>query len=736
MISEKTKNKIKESRRLKFLIAIVTVALIVLMFPKGESLESEVTVGTVWIQEDLIAQFTFEVLKPNEEYLREQLNAAAEVKPIFIYDKDASEKALDSLNKYRSELFDLIDDNESITQEVYTFNTFLSNKSLETLWAIRKDEFKLLKAYNRTLADVFNAAKNALNRVYKRGVLSVNYGEIDGDTIAVREGKFEREFNKARYLDKEAASKEIERYAKNVLSTNPDIVNAATELANHFLVPSINYSDTYTKEAKESAQEKVSRNTDIVNENELIVAKHNRISDEIKRKIDSYREARGEITSFWTKFAQALGKVMHIILILTLLSIYIFLFRKRIFYDNYKILLLAIVILLISFFAFLVEQLNVDSPVQFLVLVPVASILITIIFDSRIGFYTTIIVALIAGGLRGNDYVFSVMHIIAGALAAFTVRDIKNRNQIFRSFIFILTGYWLSIIAFGLERFASPIQLLVDGAFAASNALISPILAYGLIIFFEQAFKITTDLTLLELTDFNNPVLKELARKAPGTFTHSMTIGSMVESAAEDINANPLLARVGAYYHDIGKSLDPEAFVENQMNNVNIHESLKPEKSAELIIDHVNQGIELAKESKLPKEIIDFIPMHHGTMVVSYFLQKAEEELGKDNVNPDDYRYPGPRPNTKETALVMLADACESTVRSMNDPDAQKVENVINKLIQYRIEDGQLDDSPLTFKDITKIKESFLNVLIGQHHKRIRYPKQDEMENDTSKKAE
>jgi hypothetical protein len=145
MISEKTKNKIKESRRLKFLIAIVTVALIVLMFPKGESLESEVTVGTVWIQEDLIAQFTFEVLKPNEEYLREQLNAAAEVKPIFIYDKDASEKALDSLNKYRSELFDLIDDNESITQEVYTFNTFLSNKSLETLWAIRKDEFKLLK---------------------------------------------------------------------------------------------------------------------------------------------------------------------------------------------------------------------------------------------------------------------------------------------------------------------------------------------------------------------------------------------------------------------------------------------------------------------------------------------------------------------------------------------------------------------------------------------------------------
>ena len=732
MISDNTKLRIKESRRLKLLIVLITVALIVLMFPKGESLESEVTVGSVWIEEDLIAQMTFEVLKPQDEYLREQMAAAAEIKPIFVYDNDASEKAIDSLNKYRGDLIDIIDKNDRITQEVYTFNKFLSSKSLEILWAIRKDEFKLLKLYNRTLTDVFNVAKNAVNRVYRRGLFDRTYEEIDGDTIAVREGKFEREYLKTRYLDKNAARTEVERYIQNVFSTNPDMVNTVAELTNHFIIPSLTYSETATNEARESAKGKISRNTDIVNENELIVAKHNRISDSIKRKIDSYREARGEITGFWTKFAQALGKVMHIILVLTLLSIYIFLFRKKIFYDNYKILLLAIVIVFISFIAFLVEQVNVDAPVQFLVLVPVASILITIIFDSRIGFYTTIIVALIAGGLRGNDYVFSVMHIIAGALAAFTVRDIKNRNQIFRSFIFILSGYWLSIIAFGLERFASPFQLLIDGAFAASNALISPVLAYGLIIFFEQAFKITTDLTLLELTDFNNPLLKDLARKAPGTFTHSMTIGSMVESAAEEINANPLLARVGAYYHDIGKSLDPETFVENQLNNENVHEQLKPGKSAGLIIDHVNQGIELAKEHKLPQEIIDFIPMHHGTMVVSYFLQKAKEELGEENVNPDDFRYPGPRPSTKETALVMLADACESTVRSMTEPDAKKVENVINNLVKIRVEDGQLNDCPLTFKDITKIKKSFLNVLIGQHHKRIRYPKQDEMENVSS----
>jgi len=335
------------------LITIFTVALIVLMFPKGESLESEVTVGSIWIQEDLIAKLTFEVLKPSEEYLREQLNAASDVKQIFVYDKDALEKALDSLNKFRADFFDFIDEHENLTEDLYSFNDVLSNKSFETLWAIRKDEFKLLKLYNRTLADVFNVAKNAIKKIYRRGLIDVNHSDIESDTIAVREGKFEREYLKTRYLDQTAFKTEVERYIQNVFSTNPDMVNAVSELTNNFLLPSLRYSEESTNEARESAKEKISRNTDIVNENELIVAKHNRISDVIKLKIDSYREARGEITGFWTKFAQALGKVMHIILILTLLIIYIYLFRKHIFYDNFKILLLSIVILFISLFAFL-----------------------------------------------------------------------------------------------------------------------------------------------------------------------------------------------------------------------------------------------------------------------------------------------------------------------------------------------------------------------------------------------
>jgi len=408
--------------------------------------------------------------------------------------------------------------------------------------------------------------------------------------------------------------------------------------------------------------------------------------------------------------------------------VYLMLFRKRIFYDNNKLILIALIFVFVAFTTFLVNQVKVQAPIHLLIFLPAASMLITIIFDSRMGFYSTVVLALIVGALRGNDYTFATMNMIAGGLSVYTVRDIKNRSQIFRSFLIILLGYTASIIAFGLERFAPVDSMLIEFAFAGSNALISPALTYGLLIFFEKMFHITTDLTLLELSNYDRPLLKDLARKAPGTFNHSMTMGTMSETAAESIGANPLLARVGAYYHDIGKTITPQNYVENQLDNQNVHENLTPEESAQLIVSHVEEGIQLAKDNNLPQEIIDFIPMHHGTMTMTYFYERAKKLYGEDKVKIDDYRYPGPKPNSKEAAIIMLADGCESAVRSIEEPDSEKVENVIDGIFNSRIDDGQIDDSPVTYSDITKMKETFLSILLGQHHRRIRYPKQEEME--------
>lgn len=726
------KTKLRQSLRIKFLIVFLTIILIVMMFPSGESIESEVTVGSIWIQDDLIASTTFEILKNNDTYEKEKMIAASHVQPIFLRDNSIASVSIDSIKKYNTLIPRLISA-KPVNGEVVN-NTFLSDNSFNVLLRFKNKptSFKDVRIFS--LTELLRASRDILERIYQRGLLNLAYKEINKDSISVRDGKYERIFPKTLYLDRESANVYLTNLLKIYVGNNTELNEALTEYILFFLKPNIIYSYELTEAAIRNAKERVPRNIGIVNENERIIAKHDRITPEAKLKIDSYRIAKGEEIGFWSTFLQSLGKFIHILIIILLLIIYIYLFRKKIFNDNIKILLIAIIILFISFLTYLIYSLNVSAPVELLVIVPVASMLLTIIFDSRIGFYGTVVISLIVGALRGNDYAFSLMNIVAGGLAAYTVRDIKNRTQIFRSFLYILIGYFSSIIAFSLERFASIDQMLVSFAFAASNALISPVFTYGLIIFIERIFNITTDLTLLELTDFNHPLLKELARTAPGTFNHSMVVGTVVETTAEAIGANPILARVGAYYHDIGKTLNPDGFVENQISSENIHETLTPEQSVTLIRNHVIKGIELAEKNKLPKEIIDFIPMHHGTMIITFFYEKAKKLYGEELVDINDYRYLGPKPNTKETALVMLADACESTIRSLTESDSQKVENIINNIINARIEDGQLDDAPLTFRDISKIRQSFYKILIGQHHKRIRYPNQEDLESNKEDK--
>ncbi|MFH1198243.1 MAG: HDIG domain-containing metalloprotein [bacterium] len=720
--------RISRSRRIKLLIVIISLLLIVLMFPKGESLEYEVAIGSIWMQDDLISSQTFEILKETEVYNTEVANAEKEVNLIFVRDNGIPRVALDSLKNYSNYLIRKIDE-DIFDQEINNSSkTFLAKGNYQALKNTREKENRLLADNKTRLSTFFAFCENLIEHIYQKGLLNRGYDEINEDTFSVRDGKFEKVFAKNNFYDPGSALRFFETNINKQFGDDESLNAALVEYIYHFALPDIIYSTEETNKAKEQARNSISQNVGFVNENERIVAKHDRITKEIKRKIDSYRVAKGVGTGFWGRFAQNLGKFLHTVLIMMLFSIYIFLFRKKIFYDNAKILLISIVILFVCFITFLVQQIEVQAPVEFLIIVPVAPMLITIIFDSRIGFYSVIVSSLITGALVGNDYTFTLMNIVAGGLAAYTVRDIKNRTQIFRSFFYILIGYVISIVAFGLERYSSVENILMSSAFAASNALISPILTYGLIIFVEKIFKITTDLTLLELSDFNSPILRQLAKNAPGTFTHSVTIGSLVENAAQAIGASPILARVGAYYHDVGKSLNPESFVENQMGGENPHAEMEPEKSAALIIEHVKEGIKLAEEDNLPQVIIDFIPMHHGTMVVSYFYETAKNKYGLENVDIMKYRYPGPKPNTKETALVMLADACESTVRSMSDPEPQKVENVINNLFKNRIEDNQLDECPLTLHDLNKIKESFLKILISHHHKRIRYPNQDKME--------
>lgn len=711
----------------KIAIAIVTVTLIAMMFPKGESIESEVTEGTVWLNDDLIADFSFPIIKSEEVYKSELRAAEKKVYPVFVKNPEIVTESIDSLKSYNNFLIEVLDYSANNDSVELINSTFLSNSAFNLFQSIRMKERNLIKSGVYKLRNLFSAAEFVLNKVYKKGVLNINDGEETKDSIAIRVGNVDEIAPIYKFLFFNSAQEKIAREIKK-FNYPDELEKALTEYTMHFLFPNLVYNEELTNEEIKQEENNVSRYSGIVNENERIIAKHERISKEIKLKIDSYKEAKGDTVAKEGLFLQFIGKFIHIGLLLALLTVYLMLFRKRIFYDNNKLILISLIFVFVAFITFLVSQIKVQAPIHLLIFLPAASMLITIIFDSRMGFYSTVILALIVGALRGNDYTFATMNMIAGGLSVYTVRDIKNRSQIFRSFLIILLGYTASIIAFGLERFAPVDSMLIEFAFAGSNALISPALTYGLLIFFEKMFNITTDLTLLELSNYDRPLLKDLARKAPGTFNHSMTMGTMSETAAESIGANPLLARVGAYYHDIGKTITPQNYVENQLDNQNVHENLTPEESAQLIVSHVEEGIQLAKDNNLPQEIIDFIPMHHGTMTMTYFYERAKKLYGEDKVKIDDYRYPGPKPNSKEAAIIMLADGCESAVRSIEEPDSEKVENVIDGIFNSRIDDGQMDDSPITYSDITKMKETFLSILLGQHHRRIRYPKQEEME--------
>ncbi len=593
MLSEKIKPR---SLFYKIALALATVILIAMMFPKGESIESEVSEGTVWLNDDLIAEISFPIIKSEEIYQSELRAAENKVYPVFISNSGMIAKSIDSLKNYSNFLIEDLDNSANNDSIQIINSTFLSTSAFKMFQSIRLKERNLIKSGVYNLRNLFSAAGFVLNKVYKKGVLNINDGEETKDSIAIRVGNVDEIAPVGKFLFFNQALEKIAREIKR-FNYPDELEEALTEYTVHFLFPDLVYNEDLTNEEIEQKKNNVSRYSGIVNENERIIAKHERISKEIKLKIDSYKEAKGDTVAKEGLFLQFIGKFIHISLLLSLLTVYIMLFRKKIFYDNNKLILISLIFVSVSFSVFLINQIEVQAPIHFLIFLPAASMLFTIIFDSRMGFYCTVILALIAGALRGNDYTFATMNMIAGGLSVYTVRDIKNRSQIFRSFLIILLGYTLSIIAFGLERFAPVDSMLVEFAFAGSNALISPVLTYGVLIFFEKMFNITTDLTLLELSNYDRPLLKDLARKAPGTFNHSMTMGTMGETAAESIGANPMLARVGAYYHDIGKTIIPQNYVENQLDNQNVHENLTPEESAQLIVSHVEEGIQLGKDN-------------------------------------------------------------------------------------------------------------------------------------------
>jgi putative nucleotidyltransferase with HDIG domain len=345
-----------------------------------------------------------------------------------------------------------------------------------------------------------------------------------------------------------------------------------------------------------------------------------------------------------------------------------------------------------------------------------------------------LIIALAVAFIFQNRLEIFIFFFISGALGAYWVKDCRERT------VFIKAGAKVGllniVVITAINAYLQRIEgfgIVWDWMFAFGGGLFAGIITAGLVPFFETTFGYATDIKLLELANLDRPILRRLMIEAPGTYHHSVIVGSMVEAAAAEIGANSLLAKVCGYYHDIGKIEKPLYFIENQPPNLNKHDKLAPSMSKRILVSHVKEGVQIAQEHKLGQRIIDTIMQHHGTSVISYFYEKAKKVKGEQTISIDDFRYPGPRPQTKEAGLVMLADMLEAASRTLNNPTPSRIQGLVQRLINKAFSEGQLDQCELTLNDLHQIAKSFNKILNGIHHHRVEYPDTARFENGNGK---
>jgi hypothetical protein len=395
-------------------------------------------------------------------------------------------------------------------------------------------------------------------------------------------------------------------------------------------------------------------------------------------------------------------------------------YRIEIFENNNKVTFIFFNV----FFMILIQTVVIKYNSYYLYVVPLSilPIVLKAFFDARLGLFAHVLTILLLGFIVPNSFEFIYLQIIAGIVTILTVSELHKRANLFISIGQITLIYMITYLAFSIikEGNASQIKWEYLLMFAA-NGLLS-FLSLFFIYIYEKTFGLVSDVTLLELSNTNSKLLRELNEKAPGTFQHSMQVANLAEAAANEIGANSMLVRTGALYHDIGKMLNPMYFIENQSTGVNPHNDLSPKDSATIIIDHVIKGIELAKKNKLPDRIIDFIRTHHGTSLVYYFYMKEKERYPDEEVQIAKFQYGGPIPFSKETAILMMCDAAEAASKSLKTPTAQSIDDLINKIVEKQKSDGQFINSDITFREIEKIKKVIKTKLMNIYHLRVEYP--------------
>jgi cyclic-di-AMP phosphodiesterase PgpH len=714
------------------------------VFVRQGVFEDVVQVGDVWRQDNLSSPFIYAIEKTDAVREQQRANIRGSTPPVFF--AESSEGALGRAR--RDSLLSRLDRALAVraryqadlargrSDEAEADSTLFERLREQTELQLSNRQWQILsESYNERVPGLSTTSRTPLDirlmlevwpiaqQLTRSGVIDVPKDTVRAPQLAVRDA--ETHLVSFRSADSVFDITEANRSARESLTINypglPDTVAIAMGFFGQLVVPSLIYDAGGTHNQWRARELEISPNAGRVQSNEVIVRRGELITEEIQQKLISLEHALQDRKGTRMAWQVVVGQIMLTLSIYVWFFLYLFILRPAIFEDNRMVLLISIL------FAMVVlmygAALRIPGLEMYMVPVAITAVLLTVIFDSRVAIFALITLSILGSVLLNMDLVYGLSTLFAGTLGVFSVRDIRNRSQFFLSAGVVFLGYSTILLSAFLLESTSLGRFLDQLLFVAVNGVLV-LLAYGFLWVFERAFGLTTDVTLLELSDTNRPLLKELSLKAPGTFNHTLQVANLAEAGAAAIGANPLLTRVGALYHDVGKMDKPEYFVENQRTGINPHDQLKPRMSALIIASHVKEGLAIGEEYRLPTEVTKFIPMHHGTTRIEYFYRRALDSAGDDksDILESDFRYSGPRPDSKETAVLMLADSVEAASRALENPTHKRLKTLIDGLVDSRAADHQLDGTDITFRDLTEIKDIFLKLLVGVFHVRVKYP--------------
>ncbi|MDP2089401.1 MAG: HDIG domain-containing protein [Flavobacteriaceae bacterium] len=669
----------------KVLLYILTTALIVYLFPKGGHFKYEFQKGKAWQYENYYAPFDFAIQKSADEIELEKQRIESNAQPFF--DSDT-------------------------TVVKASFLTFENKVQIliNELKIAENDRVRLVKNGNKILETAFQIG--VIDNTTEQKIIS------NSNFITVRKGNEVKELNPKDLIKITDIKVWIQHQLnlKKVGKYNNQLVDILVES----ISPNIFYDEYFTQKSLDEAINQLSLTKDFIAEKERIILKGDIVEG---RKLAILNSLKKEFESqIWTKSNYkwiVLGYTILVALSLLMLMLFIQKYRVEIYENNAKVTFIYFNVFLAIFLTTLIVKYNVEY--VYIVPLSILPIIIKAFFDPRLGLYTHVLTILLLGFIVPNSFEFTFLQIIVGIVTILTVSEMYKRANLFISVAQITLVYFITYFAFSILQEGNIQQIKWEkfAYFALNGTLILFVLPF--IYVFEKIFGLVSDESLKELSNTNSKVLRLLAEKAPGTFQHSIQVANLSEAAANEINANALLARTGALYHDIGKIKNPMYFIENQSTNFNPHLELSPKDSAFIIIKHVEDGIKLAKKNRIPERIVDFIRTHHGSSLVYYFY-KEQEEINPEGLDISLFKYKGSIPFSKETAIVMMCDSCEAASKSLKEPTGKKIDDMVEKIVQKQMDEGQFMNADITFKEIQTVKKVIKKKLKNIYHLRIEYP--------------